>query len=611
LRDVATVFGFKPAQIERLTHSLRHWRGESIETSQATDWGVDVTHRYLKPVLQWAGSLIGFPRHLSQHVGGFVIARHSLAEWVPVENAAMAERTVIQWDKDDLDALGLLKVDVLGLGILSAIRKALDLISQYERRPQPMRMQDIPAEDLETYAMIQKADTVGVFQIESRAQMSMLPRLKPQCFYDLVIEVALVRPGPIQGGMVHPYLKRRQGLEAIEYPSPAVKTVLERTLGVPIFQEQVMQLAMVAAGFSGGEADQLRRSMAAWKKKGGMDQWRSRWFEGLLDRGYSEAFAQASFRQIIGFGEYGFPESHSASFALLVYVSAWLKCHYPAAFTVALLNSQPMGFYAPAQLIADAQQHGVEVRPVDINASAAEATVEGTLATIRLGLKQILGLSTATIARVVRAREDSVFQDVADLVHRAHLTRVEVLQFAKAGALQALQGNRYHSAWAALGVESVGSLWPIPHLEQAGLPLLTAPTEGQDVVADYRSLGLSLRRHPVAIIRERVVHPSLLTNALMKSQAHGQWVGVIGLVLVRQRPPTAKGVMFITLEDESGSANLVVWPHRLQYFEKSIVAAQLLEVFGRVQRSGEVVHLVVERVVDRSAWLGAVLEAAG
>lgn len=613
LRDVGQVFGLKHQQIERLSKNLSGWRGEALDAATWQSIEVKPVSARLKQVIELAGELLSFPRHLSQHVGGFVIARHRLSEWVPIENAAMVERTVIQWDKDDLDSLGLLKVDVLGLGMLSAIRKALGFVSEQIGRE--FTFADVPAEDPATYQMMQRADTVGVFQIESRAQMAMLPRLKPRCFYDVVIEVALVRPGPVQGGMVHPYLRRRQGLEAIEYPSPGVKRVLERTLGVPIFQEQVMQLAMVAAGFSGGEADQLRRAMAAWKKKGGLEAWRERWMTGLQARGYSAEFQEASFRQILGFGEYGFPESHAASFALLVYVSAWLKCHHPAAFTAALLNSQPMGFYSPQQLIADAQTHGVTVLPVDVLHSEIASTLVGSPAAIRLGLQHIQGAQSSMLTRLVQAREAQPqrgFSDVAELAQRAQLSRAELLLLAGAGALAGLHGNRHQVAWTVQGIEPTVPLWPLATLADESAALLSAPTEGQDVVRDYRTTGLSLRRHPLAILRERVISPQLWRNAEFKHNSHDKSrIGIIGLVLVRQRPPTAKGVMFVTLEDETGSANVVVWPQAVERWRTPLREALLLEVWGSVQRVGEVVHLILDKAIDRTAWLGEPLTAKG
>jgi error-prone DNA polymerase len=450
------------------------------------------------------GELMGFPRHLSQHVGGFVIARGLIERMVPVENAAMDDRTVLQWDKDDLDALGLLKVDCLALGMLSAIRRCLDMVSQ--RRGYTLTVQDIPAEDPEVYAMCQRADTIGVFQIESRAQQSMLPRLKPACFYDLVIEVAIVRPGPIQGGMVHPYLRRRQGIEPVTYPSDAVRSVLERTLGVPIFQEQVMQLAVVAAGFTPGEADHLRRSMAAWRRKGGLEHFEQRLVDGMAARGYAEAFARQIYQQILGFGEYGFPESHSASFALLVYVSAWLKWYEPAAFTGALLNSLPMGFYGPSQLVQDARRHGVEVRPADVTVSdwdctleqaGSETTVGGTdpkaaalqekasAPALRLGLRVIAGLSEAGAQRIVAARRVAPFASVADLAHRAVLDRRDLARLAESDALAALAGHRHDAAWDVAGVERLPALIAGSTFTEAD-PGLPPPTEGEDIVADYR-----------------------------------------------------------------------------------------------------------------------------
>ncbi|MDA1118872.1 MAG: error-prone DNA polymerase, partial [Proteobacteria bacterium] len=430
VRDLGKALGLAAEQVERVAKSLAWWDGSRALPARLAGAGLDPESPVLQRLLQLTGELVGFPRHLSQHVGGFVISRGPLAELVPIENAAMAERTVIQWDKDDLEALGLLKVDVLALGMLSAIRRALGFLG--------ISMHQIPAEDPAVYAMIQKADTIGVFQIESRAQMSMLPRLKPQNFYDLVIEVAIVRPGPIQGGMVHPYLRRRRGLEPVVYPSAAVQGVLERTLGVPIFQEQVMQLAVVAAGFTPGEADQLRRSMAAWKRKGGLEPFEQRLVQGMLERGYRREFAEAIYRQILGFGEYGFPESHSASFALLVYVSAWLKCHHPAVFCAALLNSQPMGFYAPAQLVQDAQRHGVELRPPEICASQWDCTLEA--GALRLGLRMVRGLSEAAAHRVVAARVPGPFASVEDLARRACLDRRDLGCLASGGALAALAG---------------------------------------------------------------------------------------------------------------------------------------------------------------------------
>jgi len=602
VRDVGKALGLASDQIERLTKTLAWWDERTRLAACVREAGLDPASAVIGRLLELAGTLAGFPRHLSQHVGGFVISRGPLAELVPVENAAMAERTVIQWDKDDLDALGLLKVDVLALGMLSAIRRALDVLG--------LRMQDVPAEDPATYEMIRHADTVGVFQIESRAQMSMLPRLKPANFYDLVIEVAIVRPGPIQGGMVHPYLRRRQGLEAVAYPSKAVEQVLHRTLGVPIFQEQVMQLAVVAAGFTPGEADRLRRSMAAWRRKGGLEPFEERLVRGMLERGYRREFAESIYRQILGFGEYGFPESHSASFALLVYVSAWLKRHHPAAFCAALLNSQPMGFYAPAQLVQDARRHGVAVRPADVCVSEWDCTLEegSSLApAVRLGLRMVGGLAEAAAARIVAARPQGAFASVEELAQRAALERRELGCLAAGGALAALAGHRRQAHWLAAGAERApGVLCGAPREETA--PGLIAPSEGEDIVADYASLGLTLGRHPLALLRTRLERMRLATAEGLRSFAHGRRARAAGLVTCRQRPDTASGVVFVTLEDETGCVNVIVWRDLVERQRKALLGARLLGVEGVIEREGEVVHLVARRLVDHSVLLGA-LEA--
>ena len=548
-------------------------------------------------LLALAGDLIGFPRHLSQHVGGFVISRGPLAELVPVENAAMVDRTVIQWDKDDLEALGLLKVDVLALGMLSALRRGLGLVGK--------RMQDIPREDPAVYAMIQKADTVGVFQIESRAQMSMLPRLKPANFHDLVIEVAIVRPGPIQGGMVHPYLRRRQGLEPVHYPSKAVERVLERTLGIPIFQEQVMQLAMVAAGFTPGEADQLRRAMAAWKKKGGLEPFEEKLKRGMQRNGYTPGFSDSIYRQILGFGDYGFPESHSASFALLVYCSAWLKCHHPAVFLVALLNSQPMGFYSPSQLVQDARRHGVEVRPADAALSEWDCTMENGAendaksSAVRLGLRMVGGLAAAAGERIVASRP---YGSVADLARRAGLNRKDLKCLAAAGALQTLAGHRRSAHWAVSGIEKGTALLP-SDMGAEDPPGLDSPAEGEEIVADYRSLGFSLGRHPLALLRSHLEKLKIVKAESLSVLLHGSRVRAAGLVTCRQRPDTASGVVFVTLEDESGCVNVVVWRELLERQRRELLGARLLAVEGVIQREGLVVHLLARRLMDHSLLL--------
>jgi error-prone DNA polymerase len=574
LRDAGKALGVPAEEVDRVAKSFA-FHEEKINCSN--QW------------MEIAAILKGFPRHLSQHVGGFVISRGPLAELVPIENAAMPERTVIQWDKDDLEALGLLKVDVLALGMLSAIRRALHFIKK--------NIHDIPADDPAVYEMIQKADTIGVFQIESRAQMSMLPRLKPANYYDLVIEVAIVRPGPIQGGMVHPYLRRRRGEEPVTYPSEAVKQVLERTLGVPIFQEQVMQLAMVAAGFTPGEADRLRRSMAAWKKRGGLEPFEERLKSGMARNGYSAEFAEAIYRQILGFGEYGFPESHSASFALLVYVSSWLKHHHPAAFCAALLNSQPMGFYAPAQLVQDARRHGVEVLPADVNASDWDCTLES--GALRLGLRMIGGLSEASGKKISSLRP---FRSVAEL----DLNRKELRCLAAAGALHSIAGHRRLAYWAAAGAGPRAPLDAAPAEPPA--PPLRAPREGEEIVADYASLGLTLGRHPLALLRERL--NGFLKAEELKGKSHGSTVQVAGLVTCRQRPDTASGVIFVTLEDETGCINVVVWSALAERQRRELLGSRLLGVRGTIERDGDVVHVIARRLSDHSVLIGPLLAPA-
>jgi error-prone DNA polymerase len=575
VRDVGKALGLSLQEVGRLAKGFAFW---------------DTKIEPVTPVLELAAMLRGFPRHLSQHVGGFVISRGPLAELVPIENAAMPERTVIQWDKDDLEALGLLKVDVLALGMLSAIRRALNLID--------MRIQDVPAEDPAVYEMIQKADTIGVFQIESRAQMSMLPRLRPACFYDLVIEVAIVRPGPIQGGMVHPYLRRRRGQEPVVYPSADVKRVLERTLGVPIFQEQVMELAMVAAGFTPGEADRLRRSMAAWKRRGGLEHFEEKLKQGMARNGYSAQFADAVYRQILGFGEYGFPESHSASFALLVYVSSWLKRHHPAAFCAALLNSQPMGFYAPSQLVQDARRHGVEVRPPDVNASEWDCTLEQ--GALRLGLRMVSGLSETEGRRIA---QDKPYQAVFEL----GLDKKNLRCLAAAGALQSIAGHRRLAHWAAAGA---GRRAPLDAPAAERLPALAPPREGEDIVADYASLGLTLGRHPLALLRSRLQQHKLINAEELQALPHGSAARIAGLVTCRQRPDTASGVIFVTLEDETGNVNVVVWKSLGERRRAALLGARLLAVHGVIERDGDVVHLVARRLADYSGLLGPLAAAS-
>jgi error-prone DNA polymerase len=561
--------------------------------------GFDAASPVMKQLFTLVNQLLGFPRHLSQHTGGFVISRGPLSELVPVENAAMPHRTVIEWDKDDLDALGLLKVDVLALGMLSAIRRALDMLST--RYGRLFEMTDVPKDDEEVYEMIGHGDTVGVFQIESRAQMAMLPRLKPKSYYDLVIEVAIVRPGPIQGGMVHPYLRRRQGIEPVSYPSEAVKGVLERTLGVPIFQEQVMQLAVVAADFTPGESDQLRRSMAAWKRKGGLEPFERRLIEGMRRNGYDEQFARQIYQQILGFGEYGFPESHAASFALLVYVSSWIKRYEPAAFTCALLNSQPMGFYSPSQLTQDLRRHGVTILPANAAASEWECTLEGEA--LRLGLCLVKGLSQVAGQRLAAARGVHPFDDVADLARRAKLNRHDLEALAAAGALASLSGHRRHALWDVAGIERMPPILDEAPIEEAS-PVLAPPGEGDEIVADYASLGLTLGRHPLALLRERLQRQRMFTAAELKALPHGRIARVTGLVTGRQRPGTASGVTFVTLEDETGMINVIVWRDLAERQRKELLRSSLLTVFGTLEREGEVVHLIAGRLRDQTALLG-------
>ncbi len=768
VRDMGKALGLDLDQVERLAASLTWWDGQAIAPERLSDAGLDPDNPLLKRVLARTGEVLGFPRHLSQHVGGFVISRGPLCRLVPIENAAMADRTVIQWDKNDLEALGLLKVDCLALGMLSAIRRAFDLSNAYWCResavgelpparcnespnsqppyrgegaaptsiaavspapvgappparcnespnsqppyrgegaaptsiaaispapvgappparcnespdsqppyrgegaaptsiaaispvpvgappparfnnaakpsfpPHPLALHNIPPEDPDVYQMIQRGDTVGVFQIESRAQMAMLPRLRPACFYDLVIEVAIVRPGPIQGDMVHPYLKRRQGLEPVTYPSQAVREVLGRTLGVPIFQEQVIKVAMVAAGFSPGEADQLRRSIAAWRRHGTLEQFEGRLVQGMIERGYEEGFARQIYRQILGFGEYGFPESHAASFALLVYVSAWLKCHQPAAFFAALLNSQPMGFYAPAQLVQAACRAGVEVRAVDVCHSDRDCTLEvgagpapgheGPPPAIRLGLRMVKGLSGVGAERLVAARVRRGFLDVDDLARRAALNRADLEALAAADALQGLSGDRHRAAWQVTGIQvplplldqpfvrapppegvppAVGAPPPArfnnPKSSDEETPDLPEPTEGQEIVADYASLGLSLRRHPLALLREQLRRRGLISAAELWERRPGDRVRAGGLVINRQRPSSANNVTFITLEDETGQINLIVWKRLAERQRLILLNARLLGVLGELQRQDGVLHLVARQLQDHSALLG-------
>jgi error-prone DNA polymerase len=603
IRDVGHALGIGPDEIDRLAGSLAWWDEPGSLPTRLREQGFDPDAPVIARWLTLVRALIGTPRHLSQHVGGFVISEHPLHELVPVENAAMPDRTIIQWEKDDLEALGLLKVDCLALGMLSAIRRMFEFI-RLETGIQHT-IASIPRDDQPTYRMIQAADTVGVFQIESRAQMSMLPRLRPASFYDLVIQIAIVRPGPIQGGMVHPYLKRRNGLEPVVYPSEALEQVLGRTLGVPLFQEQVIEIAVVAADFSQGEADQLRRSMAAWGKDGSLLPMRQRLLDGMQRNGYEEAFADQIFEMIKGFGSYGFPESHSASFALLAYVSSWIKCHHPAAFFAALVNSLPMGFYGPAQLIREARRAGVEVRPVDIANSDWDCSVvrgRDGLPAIRLGLRLVSGLDEDTVAGLLAARRKAAFQSIEDLVDRGGLDPRSRRLLAQADALRRLAGHRHRANWDVQGLDDLPALLDGHSGLETGVSL-RLPRESEEVLADYRSTGLSLRRHPLALLRPRLAKLGVRTSADAAVMAHGQGVRVAGLVLNRQRPQTAKGVLFMTLEDETGCHNLVIWKRDFDAQRETVLGSRILIVVGELQKVDGVTHVVARRFRDVSDWI--------
>jgi len=605
LRETGKALGVDPQIVDAVAKSHHWFDGRKDLLKRFADCGLDPETPLIQAWASLATQLLGFPRHLSQHSGGFVISRGKLTRLVPVENAAMAERSVIQWDKDDLESLGLLKIDVLALGMLSAIRRTLDLVS--EQRGERFEMQDIPPEDPETYDMISRADTVGVFQIESRAQMSMLPRLKPRIFYDLVIEVAIVRPGPIQGGAVHPYLQRRQGFEPVTYPSEALKIALSRTLGVPIFQEQVMQVAMLAAGFTAGEADQLRRAMAAWKRKGGLEKYYDRIVNGMKERGYEQAFADGIFQQIKGFGEYGFPESHAASFALLVYASSWLKRHEPEAFLAAMLNSQPMGFYSPSQLVQDAKRHGVVVLPVDVTISGWDSSLEqgtdGSRPVVRLGLSLLRGMRDGSAERIETARAVRSFESVSDMARRAQLDRHDLQVLAAANALSSLAGNRREALWQSVAAVPDRDMLASAMLEDE-TPVLGAPSEADDIVYDYRSMGLTLGRHPLELLRPQLLANRLMPASTLQTYRNGRLARGCGIVTVRQRPDTAKGVIFITIEDETGNVNVIIWPKVLERQRKEVLGASLLGVLGVWQCEGEVRHLVAHKLMDMSHLLG-------
>ncbi|MEI2414788.1 error-prone DNA polymerase [Orrella sp. JC864] len=605
LRDTGRALGVDEAIIDAVAKQHQWWDGRKALIHTIARHGLAADSLTATLWAKLAEQLLGFPRHLSQHPGGFVISRGPLNRLVPIENAAMDGRSVVQWDKDDLESLKLMKVDVLALGMLTVLRRALAWIAW--RRGRPFGLQDIPGEDPATYDMICKADTIGVFQIESRAQMTMLPRLRPEKFYDLVVQVAIVRPGPIQGGMVHPYLRRRHGLEDPDPPGEEIRKVLARTKGVPIFQEQVMQIAIEAAGFTPDQADQLRRSMAAWKRKGGVEKFRQKLIDGLRGKGYAQDFAESLFRQIEGFGEYGFPESHAASFAKLAYSSAWIKRHEPEAFLAALLDSQPMGFYAPWQLVQDAQRHAqlpVKVWGVDVCQSDAPCTLQaaGPRPAVRLGL-QTAGLSEEAARRIVQARRQAPFADTADLARRAGLTGRELDALAAAGALRKLAGHRRRARWEAAGALPERGLLHGASRPEAGTPALPPPTEMQDIAADYRSMRLTLERHPLALLRPRLAAMRFATAAQLRDYPDGRIARACGIVTVRQRPPTAKGTLFLTMEDETGPVNVVIRTALQERQRRETVAAQLLGVYGVWQTHSGVRHLIAGRLLDCSPML--------
>jgi error-prone DNA polymerase len=604
VRDVGKALGLDADLLDRIAKSHAYWDDEAVFRNNLAEQGLHMDSGVAQRLRLLVGSLLCFPRHLSQHVGGFVISEEPVSELVPVENAAMPDRTVIQWDKNDLESLGLLKVDVLALGMLTAMQRAFVLISKSDGWP--VCMDEVPDEDPQTYDMICEADTVGVFQIESRAQMSMLPRLRPRKYYDLVIEVAIVRPGPIKGGMVHPYLQRRNmPPEEVPYPSEALRPVLEKTRGVPIFQEQVMQIAVVAAGFTPGEADELRRAMGAWQRSGRMGEYKEKLMKGMRKNGYQEVFAEQIFKQIEGFGEYGFPESHAASFALLTYQSSWLKRHRPAAFFAGLINSQPMGFYQPAQLLEQAKRQAVEIRPVDVTASDWDCTLEpgaGGRHAIRLGMRLVSGLRKPEAQRVVAARLAREFMSVEDVATQASLSRRATRALATCGAFRTLTEHRNTAFWNALGVEHLpGMLAKLTPAENAiSLP---APTEWEEIRKDYQQLGFSTGRHPLALLRPGLQRRGISSRRQLNSLQHGQRVRVSGLVTHLQHPQTANGVIFASLEDETGINNIIFWPGVFNEYRHRILGSNLMVVSGELQSQEGVMHVVAEQVEDFSHWV--------
>jgi error-prone DNA polymerase len=618
LRDVGKALGLPEDLIKMLSSQVWGWSEQGVEEKHAEDLNLNLGDRRLRLAMDLARALIGTPRHLSQHPGGFVLTHDRLDELVPIEPAAMKDRQVIEWDKNDIDALRFMKVDCLALGMLSCMKRGLDLLA--EHKGVELDLATIPVEDPKTYAMIRKADTLGVFQIESRAQMAMLPRIKPRTFYDLVIEVAIVRPGPIQGDMVHPYLRRREGKEDVVYPKPELQKVLGKTLGVPLFQEQAMRVAIECAGFTPSEADQLRRAMATFKFTGGVSAFKDKLVGGMIARGYTQEFAERTFAQLEGFGSYGFPESHAASFALIAYASSWLKCHHPDVFCAALLNAQPMGFYAPAQIVRDAGDHDVDVRPVCVNASRWDCTLEPTSRddrfAVRLGLRMVRGLANADAAAIVTARADQPYASIDDLWRRADVPAAALVQLTEADAFRpSLKLARREALWAikALRDEPLPLFAAASAREAKAVPELREPTvalrpmtAGGEVVEDYGHVGLTLRSHPVSFLREDLRRQHVVTCAEAMQARDGRWLQTAGLMLVRQMPGSAKGVMFITIEDETGIANLVIWPKLFERQRRVILSAGMLAVHGRIQREGEVVHLVAHHLTDLSDALASV-----
>ena len=614
VREVGKAMGLTEDVTAALASQVWGWSEDGVPEEQAAELNLNLADRGLRLTLDLTRELIGFPRHLSQHPGGFVLTHDRLDELVPIEPAAMDDRQVIEWDKDDIDHLRFMKVDVLGLGMLGCMRRAFDLL--HAHRGQQIDLASIPAEDKATYAMIQKADTLGTFQIESWAQMSMLPRLKPATFYDLVIEVAIVRPGPIQGDMVHPYLRRREGKDPVEYPTPELKRVLGKTLGVPLFQEQAMQVAIVCAGFTATEADALRRSMATFKVTGGVSKFQEKMIAGMMANGYTRDFAERTFKQIEGFGSYGFPESHAASFALIAYASCWLKCHHPDVFSAALLNAQPMGFYAPAQIVRDARLHGVTVRAVCINASQWDCTLEpadGQYLAVRLGLRMVKGLSEAHAATLIARRGEAAYRSVEDVWRRAAVRVAARERLADADAFLSLGLSRRQALWAIRGLDET----ELPLMIAAGPPAASAEARepgvtlrrmpaGGEVVADYRATGLTLRQHPVSFIRAELQRLGTVPCAKLPELLPGRRITVAGIVRVRQRPGSAKGVMFATIEDETGHANIIVWPNVFERQRRIVLSARMIACRGLLQRESDVIHVVAEELTDLSDLLASV-----